>query len=54
MPVSGCKGAVGRKELGEELLSTGDTSTSLENVWSMPYRMLLIPIKRVILWVTPS
>lgn len=41
MPVGGCKGASG----GKELPSTGDTSTSLENICSMPYRMLLIPIK---------
>lgn len=54
MPVGGYKGAAGRKELDEELLSAGYTSTSLESICSMSYRLLPIPIKRVILWVTPN
>lgn len=37
MPVGECKGAAGRKELDEELLSTGDISTSLDNICSIPY-----------------
>lgn len=45
MPVGGYKGAAGRKELDEDLLSAGYTSTSLESICSMSYRLLPIPIK---------